>query len=421
MANKSTGRLGYSCLLLFVCALFLVYKYVLQVSPSIITQQLMSAYGLSGAGLGVLAGAYFYTYMLMQIPAGMLMDEYSVKNLTAAAIGVCALGAFFFYRANHYGSACLARGLVGFGAAFATVSYMKMASIWFEPRQFSLLSGFFGTACMGGAGCAELLTSWTTQSYGWHNMLLYSAIIGLVLFIVFLMVGRDKPVDHVAEGTTPKGVMHSLKETLKNKNNYPLILYSGFSFIPAAVFGGLWGVPFLEQVYHMSHTSAATSASLVFFGFAISGPIFGLWSDRIGRRKPFIISGTVIAWCFLFVVLYVPHLSHLVLNTCIFLFGLANGVFLVSYTMGKESNPLAITATVIAVINTGDALCGGIMEPLVGKLLDHGWDGKMVAHARVFSTHDYHMAMSVLSLSVFLAIVSACFTKESHPAATQCV
>lgn len=83
--------------------------------------------------------------------------------------------------------------------------------------------------------------------------------------------------------------------------------------------------------------------------------------------------------------------------------------------MGIESNSLAITATVIAVINTGDALCGGIMEPLIGKLLDQGWDGKMQGLVRVFSTHDYRIAMSVLTVSVALAIIAAIFTKETHP------
>ena len=48
-----------------------------------------------------------------------------------------------------------------------------------------------------------------------------------------------------------------------------------------------------------------------------------------------------------------------------------------------------------------------------GKILDLGWDGKMIGHIRIFSTHDYHVALSVLSIYVFLSIVSAIFIKET--------
>src|SRR3989338_3230332 len=85
----SLKELIYSWIIIFTSASFLVYKYVLQMSPSVITHELMNAYSLSGTSLGVLASLYFYTYMVMQIPAGILLDQHSIKKLTCFAVGIC--------------------------------------------------------------------------------------------------------------------------------------------------------------------------------------------------------------------------------------------------------------------------------------------------------------------------------------------
>ena len=47
--------------------------------------------------------------------------------------------------------ACVGRALMGAGAAFAAVSCFKLASQWFSPKRFALISGMFMTAAMLGA------------------------------------------------------------------------------------------------------------------------------------------------------------------------------------------------------------------------------------------------------------------------------
>jgi len=66
------------------------------------------------------------------------------------------------------------------------------------------------------------------------------------------------------------------------------------------------------------------------------------------------------------------------------------------FAIGKEMNKLALTATVIAMINMSDALLDAITEPAIGKLLDLGWNGKMINHVPYFSLSSYHIALSIL-------------------------
>ena len=75
-------------------------------------------------------------------------------------------------------------------------------------------------------------------------------------------------------------------------------------------------------------------------------------------------------------------------------------------------NALSLTATVIAMINTSDALLDALTEPFIGKLLDMGWDGKMTHGVHQFSLHSYHTALSVLPLYLMMGAILLLLVKE---------
>jgi hypothetical protein len=90
-------------------------------------------------------------------------------------------------------------------------------------------------------------------------------------------------------------------------------------------------------------------------------------------------------------------------------FGIGTGGFMLGFAVGKESNPLWLAATIIAFINSGDALLGAITEPLVGKTLDINWHGLMQGGARVFDVAAYHIAFAILIIYLILAVVALKF------------
>jgi hypothetical protein len=58
----------------------------------------------------------------------------------------------------------------------------------------------------------------------------------------------------------------------------------------------------------------------------------------------------------------------------------------------------------VALINTGDALLGSFTEPMIGKLLDLFWQGKIVNGVHYFSTRDFQLALSLLPVYLLLAL-----------------
>ncbi len=124
--------------------------------------------------------------------------------------------------------------------------------------------------------------------------------------------------------------------------------------------------------------------------------------------------GTLLSFVCLSVVIYGHNLPHALLATLLFLFGFGIGAFMLGFTVGRETNTLALTATVIALINTGDALFNAVTEPLVGGLLDSHWQGKMVAGSHYFNVANYHYALGVLPAYLLSALVFLFFINETH-------
>lgn len=405
----------YPWIIISLCSFFLFYKYVLQVSPSVMTKELMAEFQMNGAALGNLAATYFYAYLVTQLFVGPLLDRYSPRYLTAIAIFICALGTLAFANTDSLISAQLARALIGAGTAFATVSYMKMSAIWFRPNQVAFVDGLLATAAMMGALCGQLPLTLLVSHSGWRESLTYCGMFGVAFAFVFLLCARDKnPHQVIPRNATQNATFKfsSILSLFKDKKNWLLTFYSGLAFTPIAVLGGLWGNPFFEVAHDLSPKEAAFYTSFIFLGLAFGGPLFGYIAGKTGKSLNVMIWGTIIGGISLTVAMYVISIPLWFFGLLLFIFGLGTGVFMLSFPLGKALNPIPLAATVVALINTGDALFGSFTEPLVGKLLDNLWDGTVVNNANYFSLQNYHLALSILPIYLFLALICLCVLKK---------
>jgi MFS family permease len=394
---------SYTYLIISLCALFLFYKYILQIYPSVITQQLMSEFDLNGAGLGNLAATFYYSFMATQLFVGYMLDKYSARWVTTGAILCCAIGVVWFSESHTILNAGLARALMGVGVAFATVSYLKLASVWFPPRQYAFIGGLLASSAMAGAVAGAAPLSWLINIFGWRECLFMVGIAGFVLTLLFALTVRDAPATLKSKASEHNVSWKDVLQVLKNKQNWLLTLYGGLAFSPVAVFGGLWGNPFIQQAYHLDKTQSASIVSLVFIGLGIGSPLLGMLSNRIGDRKNLMLYCTLISCVAISLVLYAHPMPVWLMATLLFIFGFGLGAFMLAFTIGKELNSLHLTATVIAMINASDAVLDGITEPAIGKLLDLGWDGTIINGVHYFSMHSYHWALLVLPVYLFIA------------------
>lgn len=415
MEHRTTAI--YAWIVWGIAALFYFYKYVLEVSPSIMTQSLKSTFQLSGAQLGSLAASYFYAYLLMQIPVGLLVDRFGPRKVVTLAIFLCGLGTFIFASAPNLLIASSGRFIVGFGAAFAAINALKLTANWFPQRRFAFMAGLLMTVGMLGAvGGQAPLSYYITHSGSWRLAMTHIAVVGAVLSLVFWLFVRDYPKsseDRPNDKVYPYSFFQGFKKILSNPQNWLLSLFSGLIFTPVMAFGELWGITFIKDVYGVTKHEAAFAVSMMFIGFAIFAPSFGLLSDYLGKRKPIMYVGTIASFFIVCFILYVPIHTPILSYILLFLLGGFISSFMLSFTMIRESNLLIYVATAIGFMNTFNAIMGAISDPLIGALLDVRWQGAMIDGARVFPLSAYRFALSALPIYLIVGLTLLFFIKET--------
>ena len=414
MIKALENKKYYPWLVISLSAAFLFYKYVLQVSPGIMTSDLMRAFQINGAQLGNLAAVYFYGYLIVQLVAGPLLDKFGVRKITPLAILICALGALGFSQSHDLMSAIAARIFMGMGVGFATVNYMKLAAEYFEPQKFAFVAGLLATAVMLGAVFGETPLVIVLNHIGWRNMLVLVSSLGIIIAGLFFLFVKERP-KKISNINNNININHTIniKAILTNAQNWLLMGYAGLAFSPLAVLGGLWGNPFLKAAHHLTLSQASFLLSWVFIGLGIGSPVLGLISDKLGKRRLIMQISIMICLLSLVLIIYDKNLSVLIIGALLFLFGFFTGAFMLGFSLAREMNPIVMIGTVVALINTGSDIVGAITEPLVGKFLDLHWSGQIVNHVHCFSPGDYRTAFIVLPVYLVAGFIVLFFIKEA--------
>lgn len=403
-----------------LAAVFYCYEYLLRISPNPMIPELMQAFGVTAAGVGAISGFYFYAYTPMQLPVGVMLDRYGPRRVLTFAVFACAFGTLIFAQATDYWMAALGRFLIGFGSAFAFVGVLKLATAWLPPHRFALVAGLTTTLGMLGALFGQNALVVMVEQSGWANTLWLFGIFGFGLLPIMWFIVRDRPKGQANPSTDKNGDHLSYKKLfkdiyriLKNPQIWVNGLVGALIILPTTVFAELWGGEYLKVVYGFSAKKAAFAVSLIFLGWVIGGPIAGFISDNARNRKwPLIIGATLALLTFL-VFMYVPNLSTGSVYALLLLFGIFSSVEVIVFAVAKENAPSTVTATATATTNFM-IVCAGFFQPIIGKFIDLGWDGTLLAGKPVYTPENYKMALMILPISLALTVVFACFLKETH-------
>lgn len=397
--------------------LFYFYECLLQVSPSVMSSELMRDFSVTSQTLGVLSGIYFYSYAAMQLPGGVMMDYFGPQRLLTIATTICAASTIAFGLTDNFFMACLARLMIGFGSAFAAVGAMKLAANWFPAERFALLTGMMVTIGMLGAIFGEAPLAMLVDSAGWRQSMIIMGSLGLVLAILIFTVAKDVPkkssAHHAALGDD-EPMLTSLITLLRNKQLWLVAFYGGLMYMATPIFCGLWGVPFLMFKMHIAKSTAANYISLVFIGWAIASPLWGIFSNRIGRRKPPMYIGSAGALISSLIFIYAPIESDWIIELFLFTFGIFSAGFLPAFAVAKELCSKKYVATGLSFMNMMNMVGIAIGQPLIGFVLDQLWRGEIIDKVRVYPIEAYHVALAILPLGMLISLLILPRLRETY-------
>ena len=398
-------------------AIYYCYEYLLRISPSVMTQELMRLYDLTATQVGVFSAYYYHAYVPMQIIVGLLMDRYGPRRLLTMACLFCAFGTFLFASGYSLAVAEVGRFLVGFGSAFAFVGALKLATIWLPPNRFALISGMIMFLGMVGAMIGDIFLRTLIDQLGWQLTIYASAALGVILTGILWSIVRDtKSVgsERQVQLLNFPELFSGLRKALKNPQIWLNGLVGLLLYLSLSAFAELWGIQYLEQAHGFSKTEAASANALIFLGWAVGSLFFGWLSDFLKLRSLPILLASIFSVLVVSIILYVPGLSFMQLSVLLFAFGVFSSVQILVFAIACEAESFKLAGTVIALTNTIVMIGGNVFQPVIGKLLDMEWSGTMADGIRVYSPEAYQFALSVLPIGIAIAVFILFFIRETH-------
>lgn len=368
----------------------------------------MKHYTLSAFDLGVLASSYYYSYSFMQIVSGWSLDRFSIRLVATIAIALLAFSLFLFAQYHSFFMMCFSRILMGIGASFATVLYMKCAALWTQPKTFGIVASLLATATMLGAAFGGAPLAYLFHALTWRHSLIYIGFISLFLALLSFLIISDVRTDGSSfrHNTIP---FSQLNNIFMNKNNLLLMAYSGLAFSPLIIMGGLWGTPFLILKYHLSTEQVSYLLSIMFIGIAIGAPLWSFIAVYFKNRHVLMQVANLFSLISISCIIY-ARFSYIDEAILFFILGFSVGCFMFSFSICRDINPLGLLGFAFAFMNTGEGIIGSFLEPAIGGVLDI-----TKGHHATFSMSDYHEALILLPICFVFAALLLAMLKRNIP------
>lgn len=375
---------------------------------------------MTGAALGALAATYFYIYTIMQLPTGVLADTLGPRRVLTAGGIIAGVGSLLFGAADSIAWAATGRTLAGLGVSVAFISLLKLNASWFDERRFATASGLAQVIGITGAFAATAPLAWAVTIVSWRTVFMAAGAGSIVLALATWWLVRDEPATRAGSGRVDE--VHgrtgdrlraaearwycSMVQVVRNRATWPCfwvnfgISGSYMSFI------GLWAVPFLMHVYGMSAVAASRHTSVMLLTFAVSVACVGVWSDRIRLRRPLII-GSAALYCAFWGAWISGAVPAAATYAVFALMGFIATGFTLSWACAKEVNPPSSAGMATGLANTGGFLAAGILQPLVGWVLDQRAPG-------TDALSGFRPALGVLMLFALVGFAGTLFIRETR-------
>jgi MFS family permease len=393
----------------FLAAMVYLHQFVNRTAPGLMIAQLSDAFGLSTVAVASLAGVFYYGYCSFSLVAGLALDRIGARIVIPAGALMMALGALLFGTGSVF-AANMGRFLQGAGGVFSLVGAIYLASKYFPASRSATLIGATQMCGMAGAAAGPFLIGpMIVRGLPWKAFWNASAVAGLVLALILFLVTPRKESGNPS-GKWVRDAAVSFATVFRNPQSILCGAVSGLLYLPTTILTMIWGVQFLQQGHGLEYGEAVLRSATVPVGWIFGCPIVGMISDRLGRRKPVIIWGSLILFGCVAWVLYgrpelvPPYLVGLVA-------GFASGAAMLPFTVIREANPPELAGTVAGVMSFLVFTLSALLGPVFGWILHRTSGGEQVA------LEHYQTTFQPILWGIAVAAVLTFALKETGPAA----
>lgn len=289
--DRSTHRHWLRTCLLFFLGWVFMYADRSILSP--VQEDVRLDFGLSNAQVGLISSVFFIVYVLMQVPSGMLGDRvgrvrlifvgFCIFAVATSLTGLVGLGTSF-------GMLLLVRAMAGFGEGlYYGPQFAKSGET--TPKRYRAL-GVAIINCGQGVGTALGLVAsgFITYSLGWGwqaTFMLFGIPTFLVGLAMYLFIPDKKAAPAVSAAPRPSSgaVLSSFMRDKTLLATFVMLFCSVYGFFVMVT----WLPTYLNLEWDVDKSAAGWVASIVFWVAIPAALLTGTFSDRLGRRRPFVL------------------------------------------------------------------------------------------------------------------------------------
>ena len=267
--------------LLFLARIGLGFQFQTLASVS---DNLVVAFGLDYAGIGLLIGLFMAPGLFLALPAGF-SGRYASDRVLAVT-GLCALaaGGVVSGSAADGWTIGLGRVLAGAGFLFATLYFTKMVADWFVGREIATAMSILVMSWPFGIAMGQVGYAWLADLYGWRVPFQVASVYCLAAALgVFLFYRPPNELQSDKPGTLAR----------LSGREWRLIVCAGIAW-GAFNAGYVVYLSFGPKVLEALGQPALSAANVISVGswlMILSGALCGQIADRFGRRD------TILAVC----------------------------------------------------------------------------------------------------------------------------
>lgn len=334
-----------------------------------------AALNLSYDEMGFLGTGNFAGYLAAVAITPYLIRFLGPRRLIAIGLILIAFCMFGIAAAANFVQVFLLYAAVGVGSGFSNIPVMVLVSYWFRSEKRGRAAGIIvigsGFAIIFSGLVIPLLNQRNLEN-GWRISWLVLALCVLLIAFVASFFIRNDPQD---KGLHPVGLSKELEyDPSVTKGEYStvqILMHLGglyFMFGSTYVVYGTFIVTSMVQEYGFAETAAGGLWSWVGFFSLFSGIVFGLLSDKIGRKKGLMVVFSVQTMAYLLAGL---KMGTLALFGSVVLYGVA--VFAIPAIMAAAVGDYlgkARAATAFSIITICFALGQTIGPALAGLVAE---------------------------------------------------
>jgi len=355
---------------------------------------------ISAFSTSLLTLVFPLVYVLLSLPSGMIIDRKGFKY--SLSIAVIFTGVFSMIRIidpHSYPLLLISQIGISIGQPFVLNAITKLVAVWFPQKEEATAVGLGSLALFIGMVISLGLTPVLVDNLGLRSMLLIYGIMGIAGAVLFFTLVRAKPPTPAREPKKEEKI--SIREGLKRILRIRDFVILGFvALIGIGVFNGLatWLEKILNELHGISMVDAGSISSALVFSGMVGCVVLPLVSDRIKKRKPFLVLASLVGAICVVVLMFGSGYSANLMN------GIVLGFFLLS------ALPIMLT---MSIEITGEKYAGISVAYL--QLLGNGAAVAIVPIMEVLHgvRGEYILPLVFISVLLAIAVVMAVRIRET--------